>query len=424
MRVKNNNVNLNSFTKKTWDTFMPVFICKLGDDEGRIVEKEIVAIDLKSLNDTLEKDGFFAYKISRKKANISSLVNPLKVKRIKTDEFLIFNSELSALLKAGLPLLASLEILSDTEKNMFFKDLLQQVTKAVKEGSAFSDALNLGPSVFSNLYVTSIRAGEKSGDIVTNIKRYIGYTKRVEELKKSVIQASVYPVILMSVAIIVIMFLLLYVVPSFSQIYVDSGTDLPMPTQILINITDFIKDNFIFIMIFIFLSTGSLTGVMKSGIFDRSIGRFKITLPWLGDTIKKYSLAKFFRTLSTVLRSGTPLPPSLTLSTAVLDNLFMEEKMTMVIQRVKEGERLAEAIDDTGFVPVTAIKMIMVGETSGSLDNMFENVAELFEEQIDRRIKVVTTLIEPVLMLSMGLIVAFIVVAMYLPIFKLAGSVD
>jgi len=402
---------------------MPVFRCKLGDDKGRTVERELAATDPESLRESLEKDGWFAYDISRKRSNMFSFANTFKFRRFKTDDFLVFNQELSALLKAGLPLVSSLETLADKEGNSFFKGLLNDVAREVKEGASLSSAVQLDPGVFSNLYVTSLKAGEKSGDLVSNIRRYIGYTKRIEELKRSVVQASIYPLILMSVAVLVVLFLLLYVVPSFSRIYVDSGTELPLPTMLLIAITNFIKSNFIFILAFISFAAFFLTAAMKSGRFDRAIGKLKITMPWMGDTIRKYSLAKFSRTLSTVLRSGSPLVPSLTLSLAVLDNAFMEEKMTRVVKQVQEGESLAAAMDNAGFVPPTVIKMIMVGETGGALDDMFENVAELFEEQVDRRIKVLTTVIEPLLMLSMGLIVAFIVVAMYLPIFKLAGSV-
>lgn len=402
---------------------MPIFKCKLGDETGKIVEKEIEASDANSLRETLERDGWLLYDLSEKHLALPSALKIPGAGRVKTSNFIIFNQELVALLKAGLPLLTSLDTLAEKEENNYFKELLTGVATEVKKGAPLSEALEGAPKVFNKLYISSIKAGEKSGELGTNISRYISYTKRVEELKKKFISASIYPIILLSVAAFVILFLILYVVPSFSQVFIDSGTALPLPTRILIALTDFITNNIVIIAILAFISYPFFLVAKKSPDISRWLDIMKVKIPWIGETLKKYSIAKFCRTLATLLKSGEPLVTAIALSAGTLDNSHLEENILLASEKVKEGGNLADALEETGLVPSTALKMIMVGESSGALDEMFENVAELFEEEVDRRLDLVTTAIEPILMLLMGLIIAFIVVAMYLPIFNLAGAV-
>lgn len=401
---------------------MPTFKCKLGDAQGRIIEKELEADNASVLKVRLEKEGCLVYEVSRKRSVLSSFGRLIRPGKIKASEFLVFNQEMTVLLKAGVPLLSSLEVLAEKEENSYFKDILKRVSKDVKEGAPLSDAMEGASKVFTKLYVSSIRAGEKSGDITSNIRRYVTYSKGVEALKKKVINASIYPLILVTVAVGVVLFLLLYVVPSFSQVFLDSETPLPLPTLILVRITDIIKDNIIFLLIFVIL-TGILFYLGKrTPRFVQRLDHLKIQAPWLGKMNKKYSVAKFSRTLSAVLKSGEPLVPALALSAGTLDNTYLETKLILASTRVKEGEPLAKAIEETGLMPPTALKMVMVGESSGALADMFENIAELFEEDVDRSINMITSTIEPLMMLVMGLVIAFIVVAMYLPIFRIAGS--
>jgi len=402
---------------------MPIFKCKLGDETGKIVEKEIEASDANSLKESLEREGWLLFSLAEKRITLPSAIRMPGTGRVKISNFIIFNQELVALLKAGLPLLTSLVTLSEKEENSYFKELLSRVADEVKKGAPLSEALEGAPRVFNKLYISSIKAGEKSGELGTNISRYISYAKRVEELKKKFVSASIYPLILLSVAAIVIMFLILYVVPSFSQVFIDSGTELPVPTRILIGLTDFITSNILIIAILAFISYPFFLMAKKRPEVGRWVDIMKLKIPWIGETLKKYSIAKFCRTLATLLKSGEPLVTAIALSAGTLDNSHMEGSILLASERVKEGGSLADSLEETGLVPSTALKMIMVGESSGALDEMFENVAELFEEEVDRRLDLVTTAIEPILMLIMGLVVAFIVVAMYLPIFNLAGAV-
>ncbi len=402
---------------------MPVFRCKVGDESGKLDEKEIEASDSKQLRERLEQEGLYVYEIKQKGTFQFAVPSFSGLKKISTDEFLVFNQQLMALLKAGLPLLSSLETLASQEETPHFQKILTSVAKEVKEGAPFSSAVEDYPRVFSKLYVSSLRAGEKSGDLVLNISRYIAYTKRVEELKKKVITASVYPLILLTVATFVILFLLLYVVPSFSQVFLDAGTSLPTPTRILIAFTGLVKNNVIFLSILFMALYPVFMFARKNQNLRRKMDKLKLNIPWVGKIIHRYAVAKFCRTLSTILKSGDPLVSAIPLAAGTLENSYMEESVVDASKRVREGVGLSQAMADAKLMPAMALKMINVGESSGSLEEMFDNVADLFEEEVDRKLNILTSTIEPLLMLSMGLIVAFIVVAMYLPIFKLAETV-
>jgi len=402
---------------------MPIFKCKLGDESGKIVEEEIDAADINNLRERLEREGRLIYEISEKSIAFSSAGKALKRSKVKIRELLIFNQEFVALLKAGLPILPSLETLAEKEENQNLKRVLDNVASEVKKGTPLSDALESEPAVFRKLYISSIRAGEKSGDIATNIKRYISYIKRVEELKKQIISASVYPLILLTVAIGVVFFLLFYVVPSFSQIFLDSGAELPLPTLILITTSRLLQENILILLIISALIVPLFFLAKSNALIWKWFNKIKISFPWLGDTIRIYSIAKFSRTMSTILKSGETLVSAMVLAAGTLENPYLEEKIVFISRVVKEGESLTSAMEQMDLMPSTALKMIMVGESSGSLDEMFENIAEFFEEEVDRRLSLITTTIEPIMMLTMGVLIAFIVVAMYLPIFKLAGAV-
>lgn len=401
---------------------MPVFKCKLGDESGKIVEEEVDATDIKSLRETLEREGRLVYEISEKSISFPSATNALSRSKVKTRELLIFNQEFVALLKAGLPILPSLETLAEKEENQSLKSVLTKVASDVKKGAPLSEALEHEPSIFKKLYISSIKAGEKSGDIVTNIRRYISYIKRVEELKKQVISASIYPLILLTVAVGVVLFLLFYVVPSFSQIFLDSGAELPIPTQILIFVTNFMQENILFFIPVPFIVVFFYFFVKSNTTMRTWFSKIKLSSPWLGDTIRIYSIAKFSRTMSTILKSGETLVSAMLLAAGTLENPYLEDKIVYIARMVKEGESLTTAMEQMDLMPSTALKMIMVGESSGSLDEMFENIAEFFEEEVDRRLNFITSTIEPVMMLTMGVLIAFIVVAMYLPIFKLGSA--
>lgn len=402
---------------------MPKYIVSLGTEDGRVLEKEYDSPDEKTLREGLSRDGHYIFEVKKEAGLLAALKGTFSAKGISAKELISFNQELLALTKAGLPIIKSLDAIIERTKDRRFLEVLKEVKESVKGGAALSDAFEKFPQTFPSLYVATVRAGEKSGDLVFSLKRYIEYVKKMEAIRKKIVSASIYPALLVSVAVIVILFLLSYVVPTFSRIYIESGSQLPLPTQILISVTTFLKDYF-----FIFLSLLAAMMVSLSFYARTEEGRirldnFKLNLPFAGGILIGYSVSKFARTLSTVLGGGIPLVEAVRMVAGVLGNKVLEGKAFSVVRRVEEGSSLTDAVEAESLMPSLAVKMLGVGEGSGALEEMLLDIAAFYEEEVDSRLSALTTLIEPVLMIIMGGLVAAIVVAMYLPVFKLAETV-
>ena len=293
----------------------------------------------------------------------------------------------------------------------------------VKAGSSLSVAMEKHGRAFPYLYVASVRAGERTGDLPQTIRRYIEYLKRVGTLRKKIISAIFYPAILVIFASLAITLLLVYVIPTFSQVYTDSGSQLPMLTQLLITFTSLLRRYFIF---------GIIIGVGLAALFkswkNTEAGRYKfdrlkLTVPVAGDVFTKYSIAGFTRTLATVLGSGIPIIESMRMSIGTLDNVFMEKRLYEAVRFIEEGGRLSVALERINLMPPLALRMLGVGETTGALEDMLIDVSNYLEDELEERMHLLTTAIEPAIMLVMGVIIGVIIIAMYLPIFKIAGTV-
>jgi type IV pilus assembly protein PilC len=402
---------------------MALYTCKLGSSDGRVIEKEFEAISRETLRQTLEDQGFFVFEISKKPFQFL-WDKGIARKKVSNKELLTFNQELLVLIKAGLPIVHAFDtILERPSKGKLF-EILHDIREDIKGGASLSDAFGRFPAAFSHLYVASIRAGEKTGDLPLTIKRYIIYTKRAEALRKKVISALFYPAILITVALIAVTVLLVYVVPVFSQIYADSGSQLPVPTQILIAVTTVLRKYF-------FLNLGVMIALYV--VFNRwsstESGRFKfdaikLRLPSLGTVIKKYSISGFTRTFATVLGSGIPIVEALKMSVGTLNNKMLERNLLEAVVKVEEGTSLSKALESVKILPPLALRMLAVGEATGSLEEMLGDISEYFEEEIDEHLHILTTAIEPAIMIIVGIVVGVIIVTMYLPIFKIAGAVS
>lgn len=401
---------------------MPKYIVSLGTEDGKAFERECDSPDEKTLRDNLSRDGYFIFAIKKEGGVLASLKGSVASKGVSARELISFNQELLALTKAGLPIIKSLDTLIERTENRKFLDVLKEVRSLVKGGASLSEAFDKFPQIFPPLYVATVRAGEKSGDLVFSLKRYIEYLKKMEGVRKKILSASVYPALLITVAAGVILFLLSYVVPTFSRIYLEAGSKLPYPTQVLIAVTTLLKDYF---LIFLFLIIGagiSLNIYSRAEEGRRRLDRLKLNIPLAGNLLMGFAISKFARTLSTILGGGIPLVESLRMVTGVLGNKVLEEKAHNAVRMVEEGSSLTEAVESQGLMPPLAVKMLGVGESSGSLGEMLLDIATFYEEEVDSKLSTLTTLIEPVLMLVMGAVVAAIVIAMYLPIFKLAET--
>jgi type IV pilus assembly protein PilC len=401
---------------------MTIYNCKLGSSDNKILEKEFEAANQETLRQSLEEQGFFVFEIKKKPFQFIR-EKGLARRKVDTRELVAFNQELLVLIKSGLPIIQALDTILEKGEKGKLVEILQDIREEIKGGASLSEAFEKHPGVFSHLYVASIRAGERTGDLPQTIRRYLTFLKRVEGFRKKIISAFIYPAILVTVASFAVALLLLYVVPTFTKVYADAGSQLPLPTLILISFTSMLKR-------YILIIVGVIAvGVVFFRRWSMTVqGRFlvdgwKLRVPFLGNLLVKYAVAGFSRTFATVLGSGIPIVESLKMSVGVLNNQVLERRLLEAVVRVEEGTMLSVAIEKTKIMPPIALRMLGVGETTGALEEMLGEISDYFEEEIDRNLHILTTAVEPAVMIVMGLIIGVIIITMYLPVFKIAGTV-
>ncbi len=401
---------------------MPQYQCKIGTADGRIVERNYTSPSRMHLSATLEGQGFYIFSIKRKMLSLFGARRQQSV-RISGQRFLNFNQEFLVLLRSGLPIPQILDALLEQMEAGALHEMVVQVREDVRGGSALSDALERCPGLFPPLYIAAVRAGERTGDLPQTLTRFLDYQKRVEEIRTKVRSASFYPLLLTTAALLVVFFLMLFVVPRFTEIYADANVKLPLITRVLMEVSSFVGHSWYFLLVAMIVVIMILRLAVRtpSGRIYRD--RLMLRLPFWGGLKIDYALSGFSQTLATVLESGVPLVAAMKMARGTLNNSSLEEAMSGGILQVEEGTSMTQALQSTQFFPPLALRMIRVGETSGSLVSMLNNIADHYETEVDRRLTRLTTLIEPVLMMTMGLLIAFIIVAMYVPIFELAGAV-
>jgi len=401
---------------------MPSYICKIGTADGRVVEKDFVAANRGALEESLQEQGFHVFRVRRKLFQFLA-EGGSGLGRLTGRRFLGFNQELLVLLKSGLPILQVLDTITERLESGAFHDVLNEIRDDVKGGAALSEAFGKFPRQFPQLYIASIRAGEKTGDLPVTLGRYIAYQKRAEQLRSKVRSASFYPSMLSALVVGVLLFMLLYVVPSFTQIFADANIELPLATRFII----FLADSLIGLMPLILVTLVVLIFITRTFLAtDRGKhvrDRFKLVIPFFSKLLVDYALSSFCRTLSTTMMSGIPIVQAMQMSRGTLNNRFLEEKVQKSIRKIEEGTAISSALEQAGFFPGIALKMIGVGENSGSLAEMLSDVSEYYEEEVERRLDRLTTLIEPMMMMVMGLLIGGIVISMYLPIFQMGATV-
>ncbi len=401
---------------------MPSYLCKIGTADGRVVEKQFDATTKEQLKENLEEQGFYVFQIRRKALHLFQLGEKAAA-RPTGRRFLSFNQELLVLLRSGLPILQIFDTQIEQMEAGAFRDILSEIREDIRGGSVLSDAFARFPRFFPPLYVASVKAGEKTGDLPVTLTRFLEYQKRVEAIRAKVRSASFYPLMLTSAAVIVVLFLMFFVVPSFTQIYADAKVELPLITRMMMGIAGVLGSYWYLLLLAVvatFTFFRTLLRTSRGRLFvDKSI----LKLPFFGPLMIEYALTSFCRTLGTTLASGTPMVPAMQMSRGTLNNLRLEKEMVQAIHRVEEGSNLSSSLERTGFFPTLALRMVNVGEASGSLTEMLGDVSDYYETEVERRLTKLTTMIEPVLMMVMGMLIAFIILAMYIPIFQLAGTV-
>ena len=401
---------------------MSTYRCKIGTADGRVLEKDFDAESREALQESLEEQGFFVFKI--RKSSLQWFSKGVGGGGVSGRRFLALNQEMLVLIRSGLPILQVLDTLIDRMEAGSLLNTLQEIRSEVKGGSSLSDAFGRFPKFFPQLYVASLRAGEQSGDLPVTLGRYIDYQKRVEAIKAKVRSATFYPALLAIAVTLVLGFLLLYVIPSFTQVYADANVQLPLLTRIVIGLANGLLTGLPF-----WLPT-VVIGLFLARVYARTdrgallVDRIKLRLPFFGELLNEYALSTFCRTFATTLASGIPVVMSMQMARGTLNNRVLEAHLSAAVKRIQEGAKISEALEQTGHFPVIALRMIGVGETSGSLIDMLTDVSEYYEGEVERRLDRLTTVIEPLMMMTMGLLIGGIVVAMYIPIFQMAGTVQ
>lgn len=401
---------------------MAIFHCKIGTSDGRVVEKEFDATSRELLRESLEEQGFFVFQIKRRPLQALLGAEPGRG-RLSGKRFLSFNRELLVLIRAGLPILQVLDTLIERMEPGGFHDALREIREDVKGGSALSEAFEKFPRYFSHLFVASLKAGERTGDLPVTLARFMEYQKRIEAIKEKVKSASFYPLLLCVAVVAVLLFLMLYVIPTFSQVYANANVQLPLLTRILIASATGLVRGLPFLLPLLAALIAGAAIFLRTERGGFWLDRLKLRLPFFGRLLTDYALTGFCRTLGTTLSSGIPVVQAMQMSRGTLNNRELESRFSRSILRVEEGLSVSAALEQTGFFPAIALRMIGVGETTGALAELLGDVSEYYETEVENRLERLTTLIEPIMMMSMGLLIGGIVVAMYIPIFQLAGTI-
>lgn len=403
--------------------FMPNFRCKYATPEGQFLNRILSADSKSALKWELEKDGNFVYKIEREeKLRLWPSMRP-GFRKYRLRDFYSFNQEFLVLVKTGIPIVAALDAIIEKAEKSDLLEIVKQVRYDVSTGEALSEACAKHPKVFSNLYVAALKAGERAGNIPLAISRHVDYLKKSAALRKKLITASTYPVILMTASTLVLLLLLTYVVPSFTRTYLETGTQLPALTLLLINVANGLKDNLLYAIGAAAVLFAALAYARTHEPFLLSLHRLKLRLPVLGELFLNYATAQLVRTVSVVLESGTPLIDSVRMSAGVLNNRYLEDRLREVARRLEEGSGFSVALQDTRAFPPLATRMIAAGESGGELETVLNEIADFYDTEVEGRLAVIASAVEPTLMMVMGLVIGLIVVAMYLPIFQLAGTI-
>ena len=397
------------------------FRCRLGTPGGEIIEGVYAADTEARLRQDFEDKGLYVLAIQRAGgAALGRMRLPTRA-RVSTREFLIFNQELATLLKAGMPLVQSLDILRRRVTNPMFKSVMDDVHERVRAGSSLSEAFEAHGTLFPGVYTASLLAGEKSGNLEQVIRRYVAYVKVVATVKRKTISALVYPLILLLLSLAVVSIIVLRVVPEFGAFYQQFNEELPLSTQMIVRVSDFARAYFWLILL-------SLAGAgmggwlwLKEPAQRERFDRWILRLPAVGPIARKFSTSQAARTLATLLGGGIPLVNAIEISARSIKNRYIAHELLTAGQQVREGRALAAAMNDSGAFTDVAIKMVEVGESTGALQEMLNSLADFYDEEIDTNLGRFITLVEPVLLVVMGIVIAGLLLSLYMPLFNMGG---
>ena len=397
---------------------MPEFIAKVGTSDGMVMERVFTAESEDALRVDLQSREYLIFNVRKKSGWVDLLPGFGGRNSVRMKEFLLFNQELAALIRAGLPIIASLEILIERRKNQVFKKALMDVRDKVRGGSALSEAFQSQGEMFPAIYAATLASGERSGEISNVLLRYIAYQKTIIALKRKVTSALIYPAILCVLMIGLIAILILFVVPKFTDFYKDMGADLPLLTRILISVSVFVTHKAVIVAAVLLAAAMAFRAWLRTAAGRLALDRFMVRVPIIGGVFHRFAVSRFTRTLGTLISGGIPVVTALGMSARAVGNRDFESKLLEVERKVREGSSLWESLEATGLFNDIAIEMTRVGESTGSLHDMLTNVSDFYDEEIETRIATIMVFLEPMMLVVMGGFVVLIMLAIYMPLLR------
>ncbi|HEX4945472.1 MAG TPA: type II secretion system F family protein [Blastocatellia bacterium] len=401
---------------------MAEFICRLGTPAGEIVTRTVEGLTREELRARLVQEGYSIFSVEASGSGSSLLGNTQRGIKVKLDDFLLFNQQMAALIHAGLPVLQSIQMLRHRSPSARLREVLGDVETRIKSGAALSEAFAAQGETFPKIYIASILAGERSGSLDEILRRYVVYTKAMAAVRRKLRSALTYPCILLGASVILIAVLTTYVIPQFSSIYENVGTKLPLITEFVIGISSAVRNNLLWLLPTILIAGFALWSWRKTENGRRTMDRLLLRIPIVGDLVRQMTTAQFTRSLATLLAGGITLVEGFQIALSSITNRELLRLTEPALPKVREGKPFTESLAASGWVPELAVDMIGVGERSGSLREMLEEVAGFYDAETEVKLGQLTTFIEPAILITMGGVVVTILMAIYLPLLTMMGS--
>ncbi|MFW5731161.1 MAG: type II secretion system F family protein [Desulfonatronovibrionaceae bacterium] len=400
---------------------MPIFIYKARTRSGKKLKGDMDAPSLEMAETILKRKGMTEIKVKPKPKDI--LEGTFLEGGVSSRDMVVFSRQFSTMINSGVPILQSLQVMCEQTENKKLRRKLYEIKSDIEGGSSLYDGLSRHKDVFDDLYTNMVDAGETGGVLDVVLDRLAQYIEKAAKLKSRVKSAMIYPGVIITVAVAVIAIILIFVIPTFEQMFADFGGALPAPTQFVINLSRFVKSNFLYIVL------GMVVFFILFRLFYRweqgkvLVDRWVLFLPVLGSLLRKVAVARFSRTLSTMITSGVPILNALDIVSRTSGNKTVELGVMEARKSIAEGQNLAEPLEETGIFPPMVIHMISIGEATGSLDNMLGKIADFYDDEVDVAVDTLTSLLEPIMIVFLGVVVGGLVISMYLPIFQIADVV-
>lgn len=399
---------------------MGEFVCRVADANGRVFSHIEAASSVAEARQKLADRGLYVYAVGQRNRLLSGVLRG-RERSIGGSDFLILNQQFNTLIKAGLPILRALDLLADRASSPKLRPVISQIRDRVREGRSLSEAITEA-GIFSKVYSTAILAGEKSGNLSGVLEYYIAYQKVSSGVRKKILATLVYPALLVVMATVIVTYLVTAVIPKFATLYADLNVPLPGPTRFLIAVTGDYRFLFLGCIAALVLFGFAVYFWSRTAEGGMTFDRLKFRLPVIGNTMLKFQMAQFSRTLATLLAGGTPLVAGLQTASDAISSRLVRGAVSEATQMVREGESLHHALASKQVVPALALDMIEVGESSGALAPMLTSVAEFYEDEVSLRLSALVSFIEPAILVFMGALVAFILISLYLPIFSFSAA--